>query len=609
MHRTLQRQLRRLGLDATMPPSPDEWADLIAIVDRSYKERDDSRYTLERSMEVSSAEMRDLYAKIRDASEQIAAERDHLEAVVGAVQDGITLCDRAGSLRVFNRRMVEFTGYSFSEVKEWDDFFGEMFVDVDDGVAGRGVFEWLWSLDGQPPANVTLQSRHQAPRPASVSTTVIRHDGEELLLVVYHDMSERFESRRRLRSLKEFYERILTEVPLEIAVLNAFGEYEFVNPGSLPDASVREWLIGKTDIDYCELRSLSAGLAQERLVYLNYVVKEKQPVQWEDSGLDSLPADAPPESDSKEPARAYLRTLVPVMNDAGEVIRLVRYSHDVTDLRRIEHALKRAKDEAEDANRAKSSFLANMSHELRTPLNAIIGFTELIRSRRKGVDDEESLFLGRVSENGKHLLTLINDVLDLSKVEAGEIQLDMVPVDVKALVEFIADISVLPLAKKGVDLRISAPVDATWIDADPFRLKQVLINLVGNATKFTHDGHVAIALDVSDDGTPTRLRVSDTGIGIPEHRLDAIFDIFQQAESDTTPQYGGTGLGLSISRQLCRAMGFEVTASSRLGHGSEFTVDFQSSTPRRLRSRKDRPATDRTDEAAAASADPRLSNA
>jgi signal transduction histidine kinase len=239
--------------------------------------------------------------------------------------------------------------------------------------------------------------------------------------------------------------------------------------------------------------------------------------------------------------------------------------------------LERALVEAREANAAKSNFLATMSHELRTPLNSIIGFTNIVLRNRGGkMDKQDVVYLTRVSTSGAHLLSLINGVLDLAKIEAHETYLERVAVDLVALARETLSQFEPQAEERSVRLVSIVPTMAVII-ADRARLQQIIINLVGNALKFTERGQVTLRV-VTDPFTsvPLRMEVSDTGIGIREDRLKAVFEAFQQADTTTSRQYGGTGLGLSISRSLADLMGWRMTVTSKVGVGSTFSVIFNS---------------------------------
>ncbi|MES2177299.1 MAG: ATP-binding protein [Gemmatimonadota bacterium] len=249
---------------------------------------------------------------------------------------------------------------------------------------------------------------------------------------------------------------------------------------------------------------------------------------------------------------------------------------DVTARVLADTEVRRAREAAETANRAKTDFVARMSHELRTPLNSVIGFANvLLRNRRSTFDDTELDYLTRVSAAGTHLLGLVNDVLDIAKIEAGHLTLEIAPVDVVALVDsVITQMDTLAVAG-GLTLRLETTGEPMIVQADAGRLRQVLINLVGNAIKFTPAGSVTVRLLGEDATTGPSIEISDTGIGIPADRLGAVFDAFEQAESSTSRRYGGTGLGLAISRALCDAMGLTLTVDSALGNGATFRIGLR----------------------------------
>src|SRR5262249_3868194 len=249
-------------------------------------------------------------------------------------------------------------------------------------------------------------------------------------------------------------------------------------------------------------------------------------------------------------------------------------SRDITDRKRAEEVLRKAKEAAEEASRTKSQFLANMSHELRTPLNSVIGFANiLLKNKANNLRPEDLTFLERILANGKHLLGLINEILDLSKIEARKIELAMAPIGTDALVRETVTQQEGQVRDKPVKLLTELPPKVAPLQTDPQRLKQVIINLIGNALKFTEQGSVTVRV-VTEAGTgePLRIDVMDTGIGIPSDRLGAIFEAFQQADASTSRKYGGTGLGLTISQALCQLMGYRIEVSSQIGVGSTFSV-------------------------------------
>jgi PAS domain S-box-containing protein len=254
-------------------------------------------------------------------------------------------------------------------------------------------------------------------------------------------------------------------------------------------------------------------------------------------------------------------------------------ARDISAQKRFEAELQHARLAAEEASRAKSAFLANMSHELRTPLNAIIGYGEMVEEELDGTEHAHLVAdLRRISSSGHHLLALINDVLDLSKIEAGRMDLSLEQLDPLPLVHEVAA-AIEPLIRlRGNTLELEAEEHLGLLPADPTRLRQVLLNLLSNAAKFTENG--VVTLRVRREGgvrAAIVFEIVDTGIGISAEQLERLFQPFTQADSSTTRRYGGTGLGLAISRRYCQLMGGDITVSSDLGAGSTFVVRLPAS--------------------------------
>lgn len=248
---------------------------------------------------------------------------------------------------------------------------------------------------------------------------------------------------------------------------------------------------------------------------------------------------------------------------------------DISQQQEAEKALKQAKDEAESANRAKSTFLANMSHEIRTPMNAVLGFSEILSTL---ITDKEQLhYLNSIHAAGKGLLTIINDILDLSKIEAGKLDLHYEMVDFRNLLVDIQQMFEAETSKKGLDFLVDvAPETPPQLKVDETRIRQILINLVGNALKFTPSGHIKVAVEVKkhteESSIDLTLSVEDTGTGIESRNLETIFQAFQQQQEDAKKHFGGTGLGLTITKRLTEIMGGTVSVTSTVNKGSVFTI-------------------------------------
>lgn len=269
-------------------------------------------------------------------------------------------------------------------------------------------------------------------------------------------------------------------------------------------------------------------------------------------------------------------TIAPLTNETGKPSRYIAIHTDITERKEAEYELLRAKQLADAANQAKSEFLANMSHEIRTPMNSVLGFSELLKDR---VSDEKSKsYVQGILTSGKALLSLINDILDLSKIEAGKLELQMEPTDPYAICSEVAQVFAFRAEEKGLVLDVSInPAMPRSLILDEVRVRQILLNLIGNAIKFTETGSVSVRADCMEyNGDVSRINlifsVQDTGIGIPPQQQARIFEAFTQQEGQRTRKYGGTGLGLSITKRLIDMMGGRITVESAPEQGAKFIV-------------------------------------
>ncbi|HEX7490097.1 MAG TPA: response regulator [Candidatus Limnocylindrales bacterium] len=271
-------------------------------------------------------------------------------------------------------------------------------------------------------------------------------------------------------------------------------------------------------------------------------------------------------------------TAAPLHDSDGKMVGAIESVRDVTDRKRTEKTLTEAKEAAEAGNRAKSDFLATMSHEIRTPMNGIIGSTELLLAT--GLSEEQQTLAGALRDSSEALLAIINDVLDLSKIEANSLELESIPFDLSAAIDSVTSVLRLAAARKNLELLVSVdPEIPKWLVGDPGRLRQILINLAGNAVKFTETGEVvvSVAMIESTDAGKARLgfEVRDTGIGISSEARSRLFTSFSQADSSMSRRFGGTGLGLAISWRLVALMGGRLDVSSRVGEGSSFSFSIE----------------------------------
>jgi signal transduction histidine kinase/DNA-binding NarL/FixJ family response regulator len=288
---------------------------------------------------------------------------------------------------------------------------------------------------------------------------------------------------------------------------------------------------------------------------------------------------------SKAQSRTFKTNCSPVLGSGGKYAGVLISFNDITQLEEKEVELRKSKMEAEKANNAKSSFLANMSHEIRTPMNAILGFTEILKRGYVKNETESLKYLNTIHSSGKNLLELINDILDLSKVESGRLEIERSRVDPYGIIHEVLQMLTVKADEKGIvlDLRAEGKLPAE-IETDPVRLRQIAFNLIGNSIKFTETGSVTVTCSYrkAASGSWLIVDITDTGIGMSKDALKNIFDPFVQADNTVTRRFGGTGLGLAISLKFAQALGGGITVKSQIGKGSTFRVALATGNPAEL---------------------------
>jgi PAS domain S-box-containing protein len=330
------------------------------------------------------------------------------------------------------------------------------------------------------------------------------------------------------------------------------------------------------------LGTTSDALIGTQVSKLAWLGTDGSPVEAEHHPwVQSLSGGTPPSNatiglrDGESRLRTFIVNCAPVLGAKGRAAGVFISLDDVTQLEENKAELGKAKERAEAANQAKSDFLANMSHDIRTPMNAILGFTELLKRGYGKNGLEARKYLDTIHSSGKHLLELINDILDLSKIEAGHLEVEALTCSPHAIALEVVTVLGVRAREKGVGLELRAEGRIPEsITSDPTCLRRIVTNLVGNAIKFTERGAVTVVLRFTSEAGTARLAIDvrDTGIGIAADKLDSVFESFTQADSSVTRRFGGTGLGLTISKRFARALGGDIVVSSEFGKGSTFTV-------------------------------------
>jgi PAS domain S-box-containing protein len=368
---------------------------------------------------------------------------------------------------------------------------------------------------------------------------------------------ERKRAEQRLRDEEALYHSLVETLPLNILRKDIQGRFTFANQRFQETVGkTLSELLGKTDFDFYPADTAGKYSRDDALVMKSGEILEDVEEYFRPDGK-----------------RIYVQVIkAPVFDAQGQTVGVQCIFWDVTEKKLAEEELHKAKEAAENANRAKSLFLANMSHEIRTPMNAVIGMTELALEGQLSKEQRDCLDIVRRSAD--HLLTVINDILDFSKIEAGKLDIDHVDFRLRECVEDALDTVSLRAHKQGLELACRIPPEAPdFLVGDPSRLRQVLVNLLSNAVKFTEKGEVLLRVSVkeqSEKDAVLNFEVRDTGIGIPADKLDGIFAPFVQVDGSLTRRRDGTGLGLAISRRLIEIMGGELRAESQPGRGSRF---------------------------------------
>jgi PAS domain S-box-containing protein len=484
---------------------------------------------------------------------------------VDRAADAVFWIAKDGRLRYVNDAACDDLGYSREEL------LGLSIYDVDvtlDRAEWPAHWEQVQKLE-RLTTETLYRARSGRQFPVEVTVNFLSFRGDEYHCVFARDISWRKEAENAINATTARLEGLLENLPVGILFEDDHQKVVLANQAlcQMLDIPVPPRALGGADSRTLLEQSKHLFPAPENFVSrVEQVRKIGTLVRGEELALGD--------------GRVFARDYVPIVNQNYRA-HLWQY-RDITDRKRAEAEILKSKFEAEQANNAKSSFLAMMSHELRTPLNAILGMTEL--SLETELTSEQRELLRTIQTNSENLLRLIDDVLDLSKIEANRMDIEQIPYDLRELVEEVSESLNVRAMMKDVDVVVDVdPHLPAQIVGDPKRVRQVLLNLVGNAVKFTEEGFVSIAVEIEDwkpgDRLDIALVVRDSGIGIPKDKQADLFTRFYQAEGSTTRRFGGTGLGLNISKSLVELMGGRIDFTSEPGKGSTFRVNLSTTVP------------------------------
>ncbi len=497
-----------------------------------------------------------LFTVVFMVSGRMLDNEEHVRQLSQAVEQnstGIIIVHLNGVVRYANEKVAQLNGYALTEI------IGQPLADylTYDQASSRAILEAVtaganWKGECRSKTK-THDWRWEA---VSVSPITDASGNVTHVLVTREDISTRKRAEMAVQQQKQYFEALVNNSPIAIVALDENGRINACNPAFEQLFGYSSQEVAGQDLDTLVIPEdlLEEATDYTHQVNEGHVVRITTKRRRRDGSLVDVQVFG-----------------VPVIVNDKEVGILALY-HDITDHIESQAALEKAKNAAEAANLTKSEFLANMSHEIRTPLNGVIGMTGLLLDTP--LTNEQRDFTQTIRSSGDALLTIINDILDFSKIEAGKLDLEEQPFHLRTCVEEALDLLAPKASNKGLELAyiIDKKIPAMVI-GDVTRLRQILVNLIGNAVKFTAQGEVVVSIigQVLDDNEyRLYLAVKDTGIGIPPERMDRLFKSFSQVDASTTRKFGGTGLGLVISKRLAEMMGGTMWVDSVVGEGSTF---------------------------------------
>jgi PAS domain S-box-containing protein len=510
----------------------------------------------EASLKTQNDELQKIQGDLKESEERIAK-------IIQSSPDGIITIDKRGIIETFSASAEKIFGYYSDEIVgknvkilmpksialEHDLYLEKYMPGAKSSIVGKKRVVDGLRKDG-------------SVFPLEISVEEVWLGDETIFLGLVQDITERIAMENNIKENAAFQAALLDAVPNAIFVKDTNARFTAFNRTYEEAFGIRrEDYLGKTVLDMDNIPR------EAREAY------HKGDVDLLSTGGSSRNEQTNMLADGQEHTSIYLRRTFDLAD--GSSGGMLGVLIDITDIKEMEGEIIAAREQAENASRTKSAFLANMSHELRTPMNAIIGYSEILAEDAEDAGLDEMLSdLNKISASGKHLLSLINDVLDLSKVEAGKMDLFLETFAVSEMAKDVANTSASLLEKNNNNLALDIAEDVGEMHADTTKIRQLLFNLISNSAKFTTDGTITVGAsrEIRGDIPWIRFSVRDTGIGIPEDKLDHIFQEFSQADESTTRDFGGTGLGLALTKRFCEMMGGSIKVESEIGVGSDFII-------------------------------------